>query len=386
VASGAAAPLTAATPHEIHVGMNSAESAGGRLGAVLSVPRDGMVQLGRHGPWLATTPALVRRVLTDPACFDFPSDVSRSADLSGSTGESRSGHTIYPPLSSEQVARGATTFEEEWHAAVTAHERTAGSAPYDAMVVLRRPVARSTTAAVLSGLAPAERNTIGDLTLSWIDALGPVIASRRPPARWSRLRKRELRARRALEDALGRVPGLDQPGQVATMLAAGIQVPIAAGAFLLAWIAQHETRDIDPVNATWETLRLTPPTWITARITTREVDLDGTSIPPGRVVFVSPLLLGRSSDLVPGDSETLPRFEPDRWLDQTTRPGAWLPFGAGPHACPGRSLGTVQLVTLARWALAQGITLSEEVSIDQSRGIFPSPCRFTLAARREASP
>ena len=365
--------------------MNSVESAGGRLGAVLSAPREGMVQLGRHGPWLATTPALVRRVLTDPACFDFPSDVSRSTDLSGSTGESRSGHTIFPPLSPDQVATGAATFEEEWQAAVSDHVRTAGDAPYDAMVLLRRPVARSTTAAVLAGLAPAQRNTIGDLTLGWIDALGPVIAARRPPARWSRLRTREVRARRALEDALGGVPGLDQPGQVATMLAAGIQVPIAAGAVLLAWIAQHETTDTDPMAAVWETLRLTPPTWITARITTREVDLDGASIPAGRVVFVSPLLLGRSGDLVPGGPETLPRYDPDRWQDETKRPGAWLPFGAGPHACPGRSLGTAQLPALARWGLAHGIALSEEVSIDQSRGIFPSPCRFTVAPRTETS-
>ena len=167
------------------------------------------------------------------------------------------------------------------------------------------------------------------------------------------------------------------------MLAAGIQVPIAAGAFLLAWLGQHPTVDADPYDVVWETLRLTPPTWITARITTREVQLDETVIPAGRVVFVSPLLLGRSRDLVPGDEDTLNEFDPDRWRDKSVRPGAWLPFGAGPHACPGRSLGTAQLVTVARWGLAQQITLSEPVSIDQSRGIFPSPCHFTVGPRRE---
>jgi hypothetical protein len=365
--------------------MNSVESAGGRLGAVLSAPRGGMVQIGRHGPWLATTPSLVRRVLTDPACFDFPSDVSRSSDLSGSTGESRSGHTIFAPLSPDQVSTGAAVFREEWSVALAHHVGTSGS-PYDAMVLLRRPVARSTTAAVLPELTTEQRNTIGDLTLDWIDALGPVIAARRPPPRWSRLRKRETRARRALEDALGEVPDLAPPGQIATMLAAGIQVPIAAGAFLLAWIAQHDSEDVDPADAVWETLRLTPPTWITARITTQEVELAGTTILPGRVVFVSPLLLGRSSDLVPGDAATLPRFDPARWRDQAKRPGAWLPFGAGPHSCPGRSLGMAQLTTLAQWALAHEIILSGEVSIDQSRGIFPAPCRFTLAPRRETPP
>jgi cytochrome P450 len=364
--------------------MNSAETAVGRLGAVLSAPRGGMVQLGRHGPWLATTPALVRRVLTDPTCFDFPSDVSRSGDLSGSKGETRSGHVLFSPLSPEQVAIGGAVFDEEWRTEVARHERTSGGASYDAMVLLRQPVARSTTAAVLPGLATAQRNAIGGLALEWIDALGPVIAAKRPPSRWSRLRRNEQRTRHALEDALADGPEPEQGAQVATMLAAGIQVPIAAGAFLLAWLGQHPVDvDVDPVNAVWETLRLTPPTWITARITTREVDLDGTAIPAGRVVFVSPLLLGRLSDLVPGDAGTMTTFDPVRWKDGETRPGAWLPFGAGPHACPGRSLGTIQLVTLARWGLAQRITLSEPVSIDQSRGIFPSPCRFTVAPGRE---
>ena len=367
--------------------MNSVETADGRLGAVLSAPRGGMVRLGRHGPWLATTPALVRRVLTDPTSFDFPSDVSRSGDLSGSKGETRSGHVLFSPLTPEQVAIGGSVFEEEWRTEVSRHERTSGGAPYDAMVLLRRPVARSTTAAVLPELSTARRDAVGDLTLDWIDALGPVIAAKRPPSRWSRLRRNEERARHGLEDALADESEPRHAARAATMLAAGIQVPIAAGAFLLAWLGQHPTvdADVDPVNVVWETLRLTPPTWITARITTREVDLDGTAIPGGRVVFVSPLLLGRSSDLVPGGAETLTTFDPDRWHDETTRPGAWLPFGAGPHACPGRSLGTIQLVTLARWGLAQRITLSEPMSIDQSRGIFPSPCRFTVAPGRETS-
>lgn len=167
------------------------------------------------------------------------------------------------------------------------------------------------------------------------------------------------------------------------MLAAGIQVPIAAGAFLLAWLAAHPTSDVSPTHAVWETLRLTPPTWITPRITTQDVELDGTLIPARRVVFVSPLLLGRLTALVPGDPAGLSDFDPDRWRDDSRRPGAWLPFGAGPHACPGRNLGLAQLVHLAEWATSQVMTLSETVTIDQSRGIAPSSCRFTIVPRGE---
>ena len=361
--------------------LDSVESAGGRLGAVLSAPRTGAVALGPHGPWLVTTPALAREVLTDPGRFDFPGDVSRSGDLSSSRGETRSGHVAFAPLTPVEVSRGVEVFSREWDEALVEHDRTRSGEPYDAMVLLRRPVARSTVAAVLEGDV-GTRDRVADLTLAWIDSLGPVISARRPPGRWSRRRRTERRARFALEDALAGVPGLATPPQhVATMLAAGVQVPIAAGAWLLGWLAVHPTGAVDPVHAVWETLRLTPPTWVTARITTEAVDLGGTEVPAGRVVLVSPLLLGRLTDLVPGTPDAIADFRPARWEDTSQRPGAWLPFGAGPHACPGRTLGMAQLVHLASWAGRQRLSLSEPVKIDQSRGIAPLPCRFTVASR-----
>ena len=321
----------------------------------------------------------------DPDTFDFPSDVSRTGDLSGSRGETRSGHTIFAPLSPEQVRNGTTVFEREWLSALAERDRTHPQQPYDAMDLLRRPVARSTTAAVLPGLDHAARDGIGDLVLAWIDALGPVIAARRPPGRWSRRRRAEERTRVALERRLAQSSGQEQtPMQLATLLAAGIQVPIAAGSFLLAWLGDHPTGDVDPTHAVWETIRLTPPTWITARITTRQVELGGLTLPAGRIVLVSPLLLGRFEELVPGDPGAISGFDPDRWRDAEQRPGAWLPFGAGPHACPGRSLGMAQLVHLAEWGITSGIRLAGRVTIDQSRGISPSPCLFNITHRPEA--
>ena len=365
--------------------MDSAESAGGRLGAVLSSPRSGVVALGPHGPWLTTTPDQARQVLSGVPDFDFPGDVTRSGDLSASRGETRSGHVVFHPLQPEQVARGLAVFTTEWDAAISAHGRAPRGEPYDAVLLLRRPVARSTTSAVLASLDLDQRDHVADLVLGWIDALGPVIAARRPPRRWSRARRRERDARLALEDALAAIPNLDGPPQMtATMLAAGIQVPIAAGAWLLAWLASRPTTEADPVHVVWETLRLTPPTWITARTTTREVDLGGQRVPSGAIVLVSPLLLGRLHELVPGDPDSLPGFDPRRWQSGTQRPGAWLPFGAGPHACPGRHLGMALLTHLAGWGLSRTLTLSERVTIDQSRGIAPLPCRFTISDGREA--
>lgn len=364
--------------------VDSAESAGGRLGAVLSSPRSGVVALGPHGPWLTTTLEQARQVLTDVSGFDFPGDVSRSGDLSASRGDTRSGHVVFAPVPPEQVAHGLSVFTTEWDAALGEHHRSTPGMPYDAMQLLRRPVARSTTSAVLPSLDPDQRDHVADLVLGWIDALAPVIAARRPPRRWSRARRAEREARSALDEVLAAIPNRDGPPQMtATMLAAGIQVPIAAGAWLLAWLASHPSDGIDPVSAVWETLRLTPPTWITARITTRDVDLGGQPVKSGSVVLVSPLLLGRLHELVPGDPDSLPTFDPRRWQNETQRPGAWLPFGAGPHACPGRHLGMALLTSLAEWGLSRPLALSERVTIDQSRGIAPLPCRFTISDGRE---
>ena len=364
--------------------MDGVESAGGRLGAVLAAPRNGAFSLGKHGPWVVATPALARRVLTDPSLFDFPADVSRTGDLSGSRGDTRSGHLLFDPLSPAQVEIGRSVFAQEWAAVIQTHDGTHATRPHDAMQLLRDPVARATTAATLPSLSHDARDAVADAVLRWIDALGPVIAARRPPARFSRTRRAERIARQSLEDTLGQLTAPDRrASEVATFLAAGVQVPIAGGAWLLALLAQHPTGIVDPVHAVWETLRLTPPTWMTARIATRDVTLGDAHVPARSVVMVSPLLLGRREELVPGDPSGLDAFQPDRWNDAVQRPGAWLPFGAGAHACPGRTLGLALLVEIAKWGVAHELTLIERVRIDQSRGIAPRPCRFTATPRSE---
>ena len=366
--------------------IESAEAAGGRLGAALAAGRSSdATRLSPAGPWLATTPEQARRVLTDPAAFDFPGHVGRGTDLSGSQADTRSGHHVFAPTAPDDVARGMAVFAAEWDRAVadatSGSPRGAGSAvTIDAMQLLRHPVARATCAAVLGPLDDRARDRVEDLVLDWIDALGPVIAARRPPRRFSRARRRELRTSAALEDALTPLGGSDDTPQVlATMLAAGIQVPIAAGAWLLAWLAAHPQQRVDPTHAVWESLRLTPPTWVTARIAVRDVRLGEQDVAAGELVLVSPLVLGRRSDLVPGTDELRDSFDPDRWADEQVRPGAWLPFGAGPHACPGRTLGLAMLRHVATWAGDHPLGLAEPVRVDQSRGIFPAPALVALS-------
>ena len=154
--------------------VDSVESAGGRLGAVLSAPRSGVIALGDHGPWLTTTPAQAKQVLTDVVHFDFPGDVSRSGDLSASRGETRSGHLTFAPLTPDEVARGVATFAELWPDAVAAHDRNAPGEAYDAMSLLRRPVARSTCDALLGGADLRDHD----------DAVGHRASIAPHPCRW----------------------------------------------------------------------------------------------------------------------------------------------------------------------------------------------------------
>ncbi|PUA79734.1 cytochrome P450 [Nocardioides currus] len=332
---------------------------------------------------MATSLETAKRVLMDAASFDFPNNVSRGSDMSGSTADTRTGHYIYPPLSPEQVERGRWLFLAELGDALSGSGFSAGAAEIDAMVLLRRPVARATCSAVLGSLDADSRNEVADLVLAWIDALAPVIASRRSPGRWSRARRGERRARLALDARLGDVlPALgieDTPQIVATLLAAGVQVPIAAGAWLLIFLAAHPDSDVDPDHAAWEALRVAPPTWATARITTTAVELAGEQVGAGEVVLVSPLLLGRLASLAPDEPDDLTSFCPDRWARDDVRPGAWLPFGAGAHACPGRTLGLGLMRDLATWAGRHELTLAASVTIDESRGILPAPARIIVS-------
>ena len=313
----------------------------GRLGAVLAARgRPGPVALGPHGPHLVTSVADTRRVLTDAEVFRFPVDVTRRA----TTGE----HAMVARLRPDQVARGTRTFEAELARATTAWDDGGSD---DAMTVLRLPVARSTTDAVLGPLETTQRDHVADLVLAWVDALAPIIAATRPPRRWSRARREERRTRAALERSLEDLR-VEQPTVSAVELAAGVQVPIAAGAWLLVLLAQHPQqaaaarRHGRAAEVAWETLRLRPPTWVTARMTARSVSLEHGTLPAHAVVLVSPLLLGHLPDLLPtgsaepevvaavrGGAARLPGTQPG--AGAAHRPG---PMGRG-SACPADAAG-----------------------------------------------
>ncbi|WP_396954397.1 cytochrome P450 [Nocardioides pantholopis] len=180
---------------------------------------------------------------------------------------------------------------------------------------------------------------------------------------------------------------------MATALAAGTQVPIAAGAWCLALLGSRPDLHAavgDPQWATafvWEVLRLVPPTWVLPRVSTRRVRLGRSTVDRYTPVLVSPVALGQLAASAPGPEQgesELAKLDPGRWVSSTQRPGAWLPFGAGPHACPGKNLGIAQLTTTVAWASTVPLRPSGSVDVDSTRGLTPSPSTFHVRAAPDA--
>ncbi|HKR50674.1 MAG TPA: cytochrome P450, partial [Pseudonocardiaceae bacterium] len=166
--------------------------------------------------------------------------------------------------------------------------------------------------------------------------------------------------------------------EIVTILTAGTETTAVALAWLFYELGQHpdiERRfhaEIDRVlagrRATFDdiprleyTQRIITeilrkyPILILMRRARTDVDLGGVHIQPGTEVAFSQYALHHDPHLYP-DPE---RFDPDRWLPDraTTLPrGAFIPFGAGPHHCPGYSFAETEIAIVAatvaaRWRL-----------------------------------
>jgi cytochrome P450 len=83
-----------------------------------------------------------------------------------------------------------------------------------------------------------------------------------------------------------------------------------------------------------EALRLYPPVFMFARMTSAEVSVRGYRIPNRTAVALSPWIVQRRADLWPEPT----RFDPDRFTEaaEAARPSAaWIPFSDGPRVCIG---------------------------------------------------
>ncbi len=98
------------------------------------------------------------------------------------------------------------------------------------------------------------------------------------------------------------------------------------------------------MKAALETVRLYPPFYVFPKETKCEFNgLDGHPLPKGSTIVIPPWLVHRNSDYYPNPNE----FDPDtnfapHEIGNRSR-FAFLPFGHGPHNCPGSGLSLQQL-------------------------------------------
>jgi cytochrome P450 len=91
-----------------------------------------------------------------------------------------------------------------------------------------------------------------------------------------------------------------------------------------------------------ESLRLFPPTWVTARTPLAADAIGGHQIPPQSVLLLSPYVLHRH----PAFWEHPERFDPERFTPERAagRPRfAYFPFGGGPRQCMGQRLAMLEM-------------------------------------------
>jgi cytochrome P450 len=96
-----------------------------------------------------------------------------------------------------------------------------------------------------------------------------------------------------------------------------------------------------------ETMRLYPPLPLTLRTAVADDTVCGRRVPRGSIVAVMPFVVHRHKKLWPDPD----RFDPDRFTPERSRARpryAYIPFGVGPHVCPGAALAMHEiLITVA---------------------------------------
>ncbi len=123
------------------------------------------------------------------------------------------------------------------------------------------------------------------------------------------------------------------------------------------------------------------PILILMRRARTDVDLGGVHIRPGTEVALSQYALHHDPHLYPDPA----RFDPDRWLpDRAAKlpKGAFIPFGAGLHHCPGHSFAETEIAIVAatvaaRWRL---VPVAGK-PVHPKRAVTMHPNRLPMIAR-----
>jgi cytochrome P450 len=163
---------------------------------------------------------------------------------------------------------------------------------------------------------------------------------------------------------------------------------------------EPEYADVEELHLTRavlaETLRLRPPAWVNERAVVGDLELGGYTPKPGTLLLMPIWSVQRD----PRWWEAPDEFRPERWLNSSgeydeSAPGhprgAYLPFGAGAHACIGKAFAWTEAalalaVLVPRWqpSIIEGarIGLRATATLRPAHGM---PMRLATRGSREAS-
>jgi sterol 14-demethylase len=139
-----------------------------------------------------------------------------------------------------------------------------------------------------------------------------------------------------------------------------------------------------------EALRLHPPLILLLRMVMEPIEVQGYTIPPGKLVGASIAVSNRLEEAFDDPD----RFDPSRYIeprqDDLDNPWNWIPFGAGRHRCVGAAFAMMQLksifcVLLRDWEL-EAAQPPETYRNDHSKMVvqLAQPCRVRYRRRTDA--
>lgn len=131
-------------------------------------------------------------------------------------------------------------------------------------------------------------------------------------------------------------------------------------------------------------MRLYPPTWLITRTVTKQVTLSGVLLPAGQTMVISPWVLHRDDR----NFESASQYRPERWFNsQASRNHAYMPFGYGPHACPGNNLAHVLMRSVVKTVLAGGAVIHAvgPMTPDARTTLLPNGVRMTIRTEHAVS-
>jgi cytochrome P450 len=118
------------------------------------------------------------------------------------------------------------------------------------------------------------------------------------------------------------------------------------------------------------------------RTTTRPVVLGGFELPPECEIVLCPFVSHRDPEYFPRPDD----FTPDRWQRTAPSPFVFFPFGAGAHACVGRTLALLVIRAALTCLIPRfDLVLDGDQAVDWRLHIIFMPREDPLVAIRSAT-